>query len=500
MSYRETVRYLYGLQQHGIKFGLDNITNLLSALHNPHKAFPSVHIAGTNGKGSTSAVIASLLQSAGLRIGLFTSPHLVSFTERIRINGEQITEHDVIRLAEEVREAVSRSAGFSPTFFEVVTAMALLYFERKKTDIAVIEVGMGGRLDATNILSPKVSVITNISLDHKEFLGRSLGEIAFEKAGIIKKGVPVVASLQEPEAKAMIEKRAEEEETELFFYGSDFSADLKKEDITGITFDYSDSAMTIRNLALPLAGVHQMQNASVAIKAATLVIKKRISPLAPSPAPPLKGGEKNPSSLLPLSQGKQGGVSIPSPLAGEGKGEGGGKSPNEAWIHCIREGLRNVKWPGRLEFISENPPIVIDGAHNPAAAAALAQALKRTFLQKYKKIIMILGIMDDKDIEGILEPLLPLASHIICTSPAGSRAASAETLTEVAASLGFPAAQATRTVKEALDCAMQLAMTHDPSPLTIPPASLIVVTGSFYTTGEAKEVLGQKGVLGGLRE
>ena len=155
MSYRETVRYLYGLQQHGIKFGLDNITNLLSALHNPHKAFSSVHIAGTNGKGSTSAVIASLLQSAGLRVGLFTSPHLVSFTERIRINGEQITEHDVIQLAEEVREVVSQSAGFSPTFFEVVTAMALLYFERKKTDIAVIEVGMGGRLDATNILDSR---------------------------------------------------------------------------------------------------------------------------------------------------------------------------------------------------------------------------------------------------------------------------------------------------------------------------------------------------------
>ena len=252
MSYRETVQYLYGLQQHGIKFGLDNITNLLSALHNPHKAFPSVHIAGTNGKGSTSAIIASLLQSAGLRVGLFTSPHLVSFTERIRINGEQITEHDVIQLAEEVRGVVSRSAGFSPTFFEVVTAMALLYFERKKTDIAVIEVGMGGRLDATNILTPEVSVITNISFDHKEFLGRTLGEIAFEKAGIIKKGIPVVASLQEPEAKAVIEKRAEEEEAELFFYGSDFSADMKKEDVTGITFDYSDSAMTIRDLVVAI--------------------------------------------------------------------------------------------------------------------------------------------------------------------------------------------------------------------------------------------------------
>jgi dihydrofolate synthase / folylpolyglutamate synthase len=459
MSYRDTVQYLYGLQQYGIKFGLDNITNLLSALHDPHKAFPSVHIAGTNGKGSTSAVIASLLQSAGLRVGLFTSPHLVSFTERIRINGEPITEHDVIELAEEVRGIVSRSAGFSPTFFEVVTAMALLYFERKKTDIAVIEVGMGGRLDATNIITPGVSVITNISFDHKEFLGRTLGEIAFEKAGIIKKGIPVVASLQEPEAKAVIKKRAEEEEAELFFYGSDFSADMKKEDVTGITFDYADNSMTIRDLTLPLAGVHQMQNASVAIKAATLALRKN---------------EETPSHEI---------------------------------TDWIRNGLASSKWPGRLEFISEKPPIVIDGAHNPAAAAALARTLKSTFLEKYKNIIMILGIMNDKDIEGIMGPLLPLASHIVCTSPAGSRAARAEKLAAVAASLGFPAVRVTRTVKEALDCAMQIAMPDDPSPIAqhpspsaIAPMPLIVITGSFYTIGEAKEVLGKKGVLGGLRE
>jgi dihydrofolate synthase / folylpolyglutamate synthase len=474
MRYRETVRYLYDLQRHGIKFGLDNITNLLSALHNPHKAFPSVHIAGTNGKGSTSSVIASLLQSAGLRVGLFTSPHLVSFTERIRINGETITEHDVIHLAEEVREIVSRSAGYSPTFFEVVTAMALLYFERKKTDIAVIEVGMGGRLDATNILTPEVSVITNISFDHKEFLGRTLGEIAFEKAGIIKRGIPVIASLQKPEAKTVIEKRAEKEEAELFFYGSDFSADMKKEDVAGITFDYADGAMTIRDLALPLAGAHQMQNASVAIKAAIMALGKVTGTRGDGDA------------------GRRSTVVSPSLRVSV--------SPRQEIIEWIRNGLASTKWPGRLEFISKNPPIVIDGAHNPAAAGALAQALKRTFLEKYKKIIMILGIMDDKDIEGIMEPLLPLASDVIVTAPAGMRAARAEKLAAAAASLGFPAAQVTRTVKEALDCAMQMAMTHDPSPTTSPSAPLIVVTGSFYTIGEAKEVLGQKGVLGGLRE
>jgi dihydrofolate synthase / folylpolyglutamate synthase len=477
MKYRDTVQYLYGLQQHGIKFGLYNITNLLSALHDPHKAFSSVHVAGTNGKGSTSAIIASLLQSAGLRVGLFTSPHLVSFTERIRINGKPITEHDVIRLADKVRGVVSQSAGLSPTFFEVVTAMALLFFERKKTDIAVIEVGMGGRLDATNILSPEVSVITNISFDHKEFLGRSLGEIAFEKAGIIKKGIPVVASLQEPEAKAVIEKKAEEQDAELFFFGSDFSADMKKEDVTGITFDYADSAMTICDLALPLAGLHQMQNASVAIKAATIVVKNVTETRR------LGDSEKQKCSVSPFHR-------VPASPC-----HCFAESPSHEITEWIRNGLASTKWAGRLEFISEKPPVLIDGAHNPAAAAALAQALKRTLLQKYKKIIMILGVMNDKDIKGIMEPLLPLASHIICTSPAGSRAASAETLAEVAASLGFPAAQMTRTVKEALGIATQIAMHQAPS--TTP---LIVVTGSFYTAGETKEMLGKKGVLGGLRE
>ncbi|MBI5188953.1 MAG: bifunctional folylpolyglutamate synthase/dihydrofolate synthase, partial [Nitrospirae bacterium] len=210
MSYSETVNYLYNLQRHGIKFGLDNIIRLMSVLDNPHESFLSVHVAGTNGKGSTSAMIASILQAAGLRVGLFTSPHLVSFTERIRINDEEITEDEVISLTDEIREKSSRlkaqSSDFSPTFFEVVTAMAFMYFKRRKIEIAVVEVGMGGRLDATNIIIPEVSVITSISYDHKEFLGNTLKEIANEKAGIIKDGIPVVISYQEPEAMEVIEK------------------------------------------------------------------------------------------------------------------------------------------------------------------------------------------------------------------------------------------------------------------------------------------------------
>src|SRR4030043_1083155 len=279
MSYSETVNYLYNLQKYGIKFGLDNISRLMSALDNPHTSFLSVHVAGTNGKGSTSAIIASILKTAGFKVGLFTSPHVVSVTERIRVNGEEMTEDDVIKLAEEIKNIVERLGDFSPTFFEVVTAMALLYFKRKKIDIAVIEVGMGGRLDATNIVIPEVSVITNISCDHKEFLGNPLKEIAHEKAGIIKREVPVVTSYQESEVIEVIEKKAAEKEAELYAYGRDFSSALKREDISGICFDYLGSdSFTIHDLILPLTGEHQMQNASVAIKAAMIVLNSlRIS-------------------------------------------------------------------------------------------------------------------------------------------------------------------------------------------------------------------------------
>ncbi len=200
MSYDETVRYLYSLRKYGIKFGLENISRLMSALANPHTSFAAVHVAGTNGKGSTSAIIASILQAAGLRVGLFTSPHLISFTERIRINGEEMTEEEVMEYAEEIKDIVSRLDGFSPTFFEVVTALAMLYFSRKKVDAAVYEVGMGGRLDATNIIIPAVSVITSIGIDHAEFLGNTLEEISREKAGIIKNSIPVVSAEQLPDA------------------------------------------------------------------------------------------------------------------------------------------------------------------------------------------------------------------------------------------------------------------------------------------------------------
>lgn len=441
MSYSEIVNYLYNLQKYGIKFGLENIQRLMSSLDNPHKAFRLVHVAGTNGKGSTSAMIASLLKKTGLKVGLFTSPHLVSFTERIRVNGDEITENEVIRLASHIKKIVEKIEDFSPTFFEVVTAMAMLYFKEKKIDIAVMEVGMGGRLDATNIILPEVSVITSISFDHREFLGDSLEDIAREKAGIIKKGIPVVTAKQEIPADELIKKTADLMGSPLYIYGRDFGGLLRSSDIRGITMKYFDNITSIDDIFIPLAGEHQLINSCIAIKSALLLTEK------------LK------RNLL---------------------------------LSSVKQALCDLKWPGRLEFIAADPPVLIDGAHNPSAAKALSDTLKTTFKNRFQKIIMILGVMADKDINGIMEPLLPLATEIIFTAPAYSRAASPEKLKQVAKLLGFNNMQTAQTIKDAIETATQLALReHKP---------LIMITGSFYTIGEAKEVLGQRGVLTNLRE
>ena len=458
MSYSEAINYLYSLQKQGIKFGLGNITKLTSVLDNPQQSFSSIHVAGTNGKGSTSAIIASILRNLGLKVGLFTSPHLVSFTERIKVDGEEITEPEVVCLAEKLRTVISQlqfsEPDFSPTFFEVVTAMALLYFKSKKVDIAVAEVGMGGRLDATNIITPEVSVITNISYDHREFLGHTLREIAYEKAGIIKKGAPVVVSFQPREALDVIKEKALEMDTVLYLDGREFSAILRDADMHGICFDYySKDSFILRDLYLPLIGEHQMKNASIAIKAVELLNKRRLNPA----------------------------VARHSVLIAH---------------HSIKDGLATVQWPGRLEMIKHEPPILIDGAHNPAAAVALSNALEQILLRHYKRIILVLGIMGDKDIEGIMRPLLRMASEIILTSPDYNRSASPDRLANMAASLGFTDIHISPTLKDALKLAQNICQLSNLSS----SSSLILVTGSFYTIGEAKEFIGYHGVLTRLRE
>lgn len=445
-SYDDAVAYLYGLQKFGIKLGLDNTKRLLSLLGNPQNFFKSVHVAGTNGKGSASAMIASVLRIAGRKVGLFTSPHLVSFTERIRIGNVEISEQEVVELTNEVRKVVEEDKkryqpDFSPTFFEVVTATGFLYFKRKGVEWAVVETGMGGRLDATNVLVPEVSVITGIGYDHKEFLGRTLKEIAAEKAGIIKEGVPVVSSLQEPDAMGVIREKAAEKKSPLFVYGEDFLSRNKGSDMSGVTFDY-EGGSRLENISVPLCGMHQMENASVAIKAVELIMRKEAID-----------------------------------------------------YHHVREGLAGIRWPGRMELIKDNGysyDILIDGAHNPSASAALARSLKEYFLPFYDTVILIMGVMSDKDMIGIMQPLLPLASEIIFTATDYERASSPEKLNENAAAMGFDS-KVTHSVKEALELAETL--TRESSQRTV-----AVIAGSFYTIGEAKLILGHKGVLARLRE
>ena len=434
MSYEGAVAYLYSLQKNGMKFGLDNIRKLMAALGDPHTTFHAVHTAGTNGKGSTSAMIESMLRTAGVTTGLFTSPHLVSFTERIRVNGKEISEGEVASLADTVRKAAANIPECSPTFFEVTAAIAFLYFRKMKVAWAVVEVGMGGRLDATNILMPEASVITSIDLDHSEFLGTTLKEIAGEKAGIIKQGVPLITSSQHPEAMEVLAQRAGECGAALFAYGKDFMSAITEEELISISLDYR-GRHAYKDLGVPLAGRHQAMNAAVAVRTVEAIM------------------EKYPD------------------------------------LACdIRKGLRETCWQGRLEFVTEHPPVLIDGAHNPQAAGALAEYLRKA-LTLYSRIILVMGIMADKDREGIMKPLLPLASEVIFTAPDYGRAASPDALAAEARSMGFFPKTAVK-VSDALAMAEGLYTQGD----------LIVVTGSFYTIGEAREALGHKGVLSRLRE
>ncbi len=435
MSYPTTIEYLYGLQKFGMKFGLDNIRKLMSVFHNPQDSFRSVHVAGTNGKGSTSAMIESILRSAGIRTGLFSSPHLISFTERIRIDGEEISEKDVVELAGEVRAAADEIDDFSPTFFEVVTAMAFLHFRKAGVEWAVIETGLGGRLDATNVISPEAVAITGIGLDHCDFLGKTLGEIASEKAGIIKDGVPVVSAAQEAPAMKVIRDKARKRGAPLFTYGESFTSELMSETFGGISFRYFGERLN-RDFDVPLAGRHQMINASLAAKTAEILMEKY------------------------------------------------------SGLKCdIGKGLSAVRWPGRLEMVNDDPPVLIDGAHNPQAALALSAYLREVAFSRYKRVVLVVGTMGDKDIDGILVPLLPLASEIVFTAPAYGRSARPERLAALAAAKGFPS-MIMPTVADAVKKAVEICRQGD----------LVVVTGSFYTIGEAQEYFGNKGVLTRLRE
>lgn len=426
MSYESAIEYLYGLQWHGIKLGLDNPRALLARAGNPHLSFRTAHIAGTNGKGSTSAMLCHLLMRSGLRTALFVSPHMLSFTERISVDMAQISRDEVVEYASRVR---GLAEGMAPTFFEVVTAMAMLYFRDRAADAAVFETGMGGRLDATNIIAPEVAAITPIGMDHAEFLGDTIEKVASEKAGIIKKGVPVVSAAQSPDAARVIAEAASAAGAQLYIEGDQFHALNIRPDSTGVTFDYASDTLSAKGVRVPLFGSYQARNAALAIKCAELM----------------------------------GAASAITPDAFEA-----------------------LRWPGRLQRAADSPPTYIDGAHNPPAARALASELSRA--EGFEGLALVMGVMKDKDVSGIVRPLLPLASEVFFCAPAYGRAAKPAELAAIARAAGCAATiHAMDSVADAIAAARATGRT-------------VLVAGSFYTAGEAFEALGMSAVFGTLRE
>ncbi len=420
-KYRDSLDYLYGLESHGIVFGLHNIRNILSSLGNPHEKLKTIHVGGTNGKGSTAAMIHSILSRCGYRVGLYTSPHLISFTERIRIDGREITEGEVVRLTEEIRGAIKRRGiPETFTFFDFTTAMALLYFVEAGVNLAIVEVGLGGRLDSTNVVDPILTIITNISLDHRDYLGDTLEEVALEKAGIIKEGRGIVTAATQRKVLDLLRRVSVEKNAPLFRVGRDF----RGRKVAPRRFHYYGRNLSLPNLDLKLAGKHQVTNAITALGAIEMI------------------------------------------------GEKGYRIGDEA----IYEGLRGVQWSGRLDAVMESPKVVLDGAHNPGAAKSLKEAILQEF--NYERLLLALGIMNDKDYRGIISTLVPLADMTVLCKPRCERAALPQVLLNEVTRIE-KWGEIVEDVGEAVQYLLSRATKRD----------LICITGSFYTIGEAKAYL-----------
>ena len=399
------MRFLYALGNEikTAKLGLGRIRQVLEALGNPQRAYRVVHVAGTNGKGSTCAMIEAGLRAANIRTGLFTSPHLIEPTERIQIDGTPVSPEQFQRAFTIVHEIAEKlDLDCHPTYFETVTAMGFWLFREMRVQTAVVEVGLGGRLDATNVVDPALTVITPIDFDHEAYLGHTIEAIASEKAGILKRGVPAIFARQRPEAAAVLEQRAAELGIEVK-HAEDFPVRDLEIDARGSCFS---------GIRVPLAGEHQVENAITAALAL----------------------------------------------------ESSGASP---------AGIAEARWPGRLEHVSPNPDIILDGAHNPAGARALARYLERFY--PHRKRWLIYGAMRDKAVEEIAGILFPLADELIFTAPNYSRALRPEALQEIAGS---------GRIASSIEEALRLAEAG--------PDDVIVITGSLFLIGEARAILARR--------
>ena len=413
---------MYGLRRFGIKLGLATIRKILKGLDNPQESYACVHVAGTNGKGSVASALASILHLSGYKTGLFTSPHLVRFNERITVNNRPIPDRDVVTAYSAVKDV--HYGKREPTFFEFSTAMALYEFGRQKVDWAVIETGMGGRLDATNIIKPALSIITNISIEHKEYLGNTIPLIAGEKAGIIKRRTPVVTGARKKEAISVIEEVAELKTAPLYRLGKDFKV---RRHSSG-AFTYYGIDHTWRELKIGLLGNHQVQNAALALAACEILNRKKIQ--------------------LPLKS--------------------------------IRTGLAKMKWPGRLEVVSRDPFILLDGAHNLTAARNLAKYLSAN-LEK-QDITLVIGMLDDKPYKAMLRSLVPISKRVILTRPKIDRGLPTQTL-KIATKDLSPEVSIIPSVEKAVQHAVT----------TAGPRDVVCIAGSLYVVGEAKVALQKMG-------
>ena len=417
-AYQKSLDYLYGLEKFGMIFGLTQVERILGATGNPHKEIQAIHIGGTNGKGSTAAMISSILQKEGYRVGLYTSPHLVRFTERIRVNGKEIGAEEVAALTEWMRREIEAAGIASPfTFFDFTTAMAFHYFKQKLVDLAVLEVGLGGRLDSTNVVDPLVSIITNVAKDHEEHLGKTLLKIAREKAGIIKKGRPLITAVTRPEVLRLLSNVCREKGTPIFRVGKEFRYTRGEDG----DFSYEGLNRKLWSVHLNLKGFHQVINATTALGAMEVLedLGYRVS--------------------------------------------------TDAMI----DGVREVEWPGRLEMVSSSPAVILDGAHNPAGALVLKESLEKEF--QFDHLVLLIGIMKDKDIGSMLHLLAPLADHIILTRPHTDRATPPPLLKKM---LGRSEkkAEIVEDVNGAIERGLSLIQKED----------LLCITGSLYTVGEAR--------------
>ncbi len=439
LEYREALEWIHGLGRFGIKPGLERVKAMLELLGNPHQGIRFVHVAGTNGKGSTAAMLASILRVAGYSVGLYTSPYLLSFTNRMAVNNADIDRDELVSLVSRIKPIVKQLQNDPelghPTEFEVVTVLAFAYFASSGVDLVVLEVGLGGRLDATNIVTPLISIITNISLEHTDVLGHTIEEIAFEKAGIIKQGKPLITAAEDQRALAVFKKRCQELDCPYYrVFPPREAAEqpdnqrpvsmIKQITEDGQYFDYYGFDSEQPDLFISLRGKYQLLNATTALAAVELL------------------------------------------------GEDGFTVSRAA----ILKGLAETSWPGRLELLQKGPLVIMDGAHNPAAMEKLAEAVPRYF--KYKRLVLVIGMLADKDTAAMLKSILPLSDSVVFTRPLLPRAADPQNIADFALD-HFKLVKDYYVIKdhqEALDKAFELAE----------PEDAILVTGSLYTVSDIR--------------